>query len=71
MQAIISKLQELGLKKLYSNMANIALTCTVKGILSMSFVPISRLEEAFQIVENYAAQVHDNLKEPKEQQSPN
>ena len=44
-------------------MANIALTCTVKGILSMSFVPISRLEEAFQIVENYAAQVHDNLKE--------
>ena len=63
MQAIISKLQELGLKPLYSKAKYEYLGRVVRGLLSLSLVPLDRVFEGYGIVTQYANQVDEEIKE--------
>ena len=60
-QALVAKLQELGLKKLYSQLQHSEFTKTVKGCMSLPFIPLSKLDEAFKYVKTYAQAVHPNI----------
>ena len=60
-QAIVSKLQELGLKKLYSQDSQLART--IKCCMSLPFVPLSQIDEAFQHAKDYAKALHPNIYE--------
>ena len=55
----MSKLQELGLKKLYT--LNPELARTIKCCMALPFVPLSRIDEGFQIAKDYAKLLHANF----------
>lgn len=55
----MSKLQELGLKKLYT--VNAELARTIKCCMALPFVPLSRIDEGFQIAKDYAKLLHENF----------
>ena len=61
-QAIISKVQELGLKPLYSNAKYEYLGRVIRGMLSLSLVPLDRVFEGYGLVTQYASQVDDEIK---------
>ena len=66
-QALVAKLQELGLKKLYSQLQHSDFTRTVKGCMSLPFIPLSKLDEAFNYVKSYAQTVHPNISDRTEE----
>ena len=67
LQAVIAKLQEVGLKSAYSKAKYEYLGRVVRGLLSLALVPLDRVGEGFGIVQDYAnnvdPEIHDKVQQ--------
>ena len=57
LQAIVAKLQLIGLKKYYSDPDFQNIGRTIRGTFALSLVPLTRLDEAYAIIKEHAANV--------------